>query len=116
MCIRDSINIVPTLLEYMGCRVPEVLEGKSMLPELYDPAVRTNDYIFMEFGRYEVDHDGFGGFQPLRAVFDGRYKLVVNLLTSDELYDLNTDPAELHNLRQDTAHAALRDRLHDVLL
>lgn len=74
----SHINIVPTILEYMGSRVPEVLEGKSILPELYDPAVRVNDYIFMEFGRYEVDHDGFGGFQPLRAVFDGRYKLVVN--------------------------------------
>ena len=112
----SHINIVPTLLEYMGSRVPEVLEGRSILPELYDPAVRVNDYIFMEFGRYEVDHDGFGGFQPLRAVFDGRYKLVINLLTSDELYDLESDPAELHNLIHDPAHANIRDHLHDVLL
>lgn len=42
----------------------------------------------MEFGRFEVDHDGFGAFQPLRAVFDGRYKLSVNLMSTDELYDL----------------------------
>lgn len=112
----SHINIVPTILEWMGATLPPVLEGVSILPELYDPTVRTNPYIFMEFGRYEVDHDGFGGFQPLRAVFDGRYKLIVNLLTSDELYDLETDPDEMVNLISDPAHAAIRDALHDVLL
>jgi len=112
----SHINIVPTILEYMGSKVPEVLEGVSILPELYDPSKRINPYIFMEFGRYEVDHDGFGGFQPLRAVFDGRYKLVINLLTSDELYDIESDPEEMVNLITDPAHEALRDHLHDVLL
>ena len=63
-----------------------------------------------------MDHDGFGGFQPLRAVFDGRYKLVINLLTSDELYDIESDPDEMHNLIEDEAHESIRDHLHDVLL
>ena len=47
-----------------------------------------------------VDHDGFGGYQPVRAVYDGRYKLAVNLMTSDELYDLQEDPQELVNPHQ----------------
>jgi uncharacterized sulfatase len=70
----------------------------------------------MEFGRYEIDHDGFGGFQPVRCVFDGRYKLVVNLLSTDELYDLASDPGEMQNLIASAAHAAQRDRLHDRML
>jgi len=70
----------------------------------------------MEFGRYEVDHDGFGGFQPVRACCTPRYKLVVNLLTTDELYDLETDPYEMRNLIEDSTYAAVRDRLHDRLL
>lgn len=112
----SHINITPTVLELMGAKLPPVLEGKSMLAELEDPTVRTNDYVFTEFGRYEVDHDGFGGLQIMRAVFDGRYKLVLNLLTSDELYDMDNDPAEMHNLIEDPAHAAIRDRLHDAIL
>lgn len=112
----SHINITPTILELMGCPRPPVLEGKSLLPEIMDPSVRVNDCVFMEFGRYEVDHDGFGGFQPMRSVFDGRYKLTVNLLTSDELYDMETDPGEMKNLIDSREHAAVRDRLHDRLL
>ena len=52
----------------------------------------------------------------MRAAFDGRYKLVINLLTSDELYDLETDPGELVNLINSPDHAAVRDRIHDAIL
>lgn len=112
----SHINLAPTIMELMGFEIPHVYEGKSILPEVLDPDMRVNDYVFMEFGRYEVDHDGFGGFQPLRAVFDGRYKLSVNLLSTDELYDVESDPEEMHNLIDSEAHAEIRDHLHRVLL
>jgi uncharacterized sulfatase len=63
-----------------------------------------------------VDHDGFGGFQPIRCVCDGRYKLSVHLMTSDELYDLKSDPYELDNLINSPDHAELRNSMHDTLL
>lgn len=112
----SHINITPTILDLMDAYLPPVLEGKSMAAELENPEVRTNDYVFTEFGRYEVDHDGFGGFQLMRTVFDGRYKLTVNLLSDDELYDMEQDPEEMNNLILDPAHAEIRDHLHDVLL
>jgi len=52
----------------------------------------------------------------MRAVFDGRYKLAINLLTSDELYDTKADPGEMSNLINSPGHKGIRDRLHDVLL
>jgi uncharacterized sulfatase len=112
----SHIDLLPTLLEAAGQPVPRLLEGHSLVPTLRDPAARVNGRIFMEFGRYEVDHDGFGGFQPVRAVFDGRYKLVVNLLSSDELYDLEADPQEMTNLIHCAEQAPTRDGLHDHLL
>ena len=112
----SHINLAPTIFELMGFPVPKVYEGQSILSEVLDPSKRVNDYVFMEFGRYEVDHDGFGGFQPMRAVFDGRYKLSVNLMSTDELYDLETDPGEMVNLIDSAEHASVRDKLHDVLL
>ncbi len=43
-------------------------------------------------------------------------KLVINLLHEDELYDLEHDAAENHNLIQDPTHSIARNRLHDRLL
>ena len=60
--------------------------------------------------------DGFGAFQPIRCVCDGRYKLTINLMTTDELYDLQSDPSELINLIDSSEHAALRNGMHDQLL
>ena len=70
----------------------------------------------MEFARYEIDHDGFGGFQPMRAIITNRYKLALNLLDMDELYDLEKDPYELENLIDHPDYAAVRDALHDRIL
>ena len=105
----SHINLTPTILEMMDAAVSPVLEGRSILPEIEDPSVRINKYVFMEFGRYEVDHDGFGGFQPMRTVFDGRYKLTVNLLSGDELYDIQEDPGEMQNLIHSSRHREIRD-------
>jgi uncharacterized sulfatase len=112
----SHVDLVPTFLDFFGVPIPALLQGKSLLEAVQDPQKQSNEPIFIEFNRYEVDHDGFGSFFPLRAIFDGRYKLSVNLLDSDELYDLSTDQAELHNLIDSPAHAAARDRLHDAVL
>jgi len=55
-------------------------------------------------------------FQPMRTVFDGRYKLTVNLLSGDELYDIQEDPGEMQNLIKSSRHSEIRNRLHDILL
>lgn len=112
----SHINLAPMVLEYMGLPVPKLMEGKSLLPVLKDPSVKVNEYVFTEFGRYEVDHDGFGGLQLMRGVTDGRFKLAVHLLDSDEFYDTSEDPYEMKNLIHSAEHARDRDRLHDALL
>jgi uncharacterized sulfatase len=112
----SHIDLVPTLLDYFGLAVPAILQGRSLLSQMRAPDHRTNDFVFLEFNRFEIDHDGFGAFAPMRCASDGRYKLVVNLLDTDELYDLSTDPLELKNLINDPSSAARRERLLDELL
>ncbi len=114
--IVSHIDLVPTIMQAAGLPVPKLLEGNSMVETLLNPEIKVNDAVFIEFGRYEIDHDGFGGFQPIRAIFDGRYKLVINLLTSDELYDLENDPWENKNLISDQEYSSIRNMLHDRIL
>jgi uncharacterized sulfatase len=112
----SHIDIDGTLMEFFGFDVPKTLEGGSMLPLLKDPTATVRKEVFIEWGRYEVDHDGFGGCQPIRCICDGRFKLAINLMTSDELYDLENDPHEMQNLIESVQHGAVRNDLHDRLL
>ena len=111
----SHIDLLPTMLELAGLEAPPILEGESLVP-LLQGAEDPDRGVAVEFQRYEIEHDSWGGFQPVRAWVQGRYKLVINLLHSDELYDLEADPGEVHNLIDAPAHAAARDALHDRLL
>jgi uncharacterized sulfatase len=112
----SHIDISGTLMEFFGFEVPKTLEGDSMVAQLKDPASPGRKEVFIEWGRYEVDHDGFGAFQPIRCICDGRYKLTINLMTTDELYDLQRDPSEMSNLIDSSEHVSVRNDLHDRLL
>ncbi len=70
----------------------------------------------VEFNRYEIEHDSFGGFIPVRCWVTDDFKLVLNLFTSDELYDRRNDLNEMHNLIDDIRFADVRRKMHDALL
>ncbi len=112
----SHINVTPTILDYFNIPQSKIIQGSSLLKSLEDPELRVNNEIFIEFNRYEIDHDSFGGLQLVRSVFDGRYKFTVNLLTTDELYDLDTDPDEMINLIDSADHIQIRNTLHDRLI
>lgn len=112
----SHLDIVPTVLDYMKIPLPKWLDGKSLLPQIYDCKNKINDTVFVQFTRYEVDHDGFGGLQIMRAAVSEKYKLVINLLDTDEFYDLEKDPYEINNLINNTKYTHERNNLHDILL
>ena len=114
----SHIDLAPTIMEHAGLPIPKLLEGKDLSPVYSNASKKINERIFIEFGRYEIDHDSFGGYQPMRAAFDGRYKLALNLLWTDEFYDLANDPGETDNLieSKDGGIKKARDALHDKIL
>lgn len=119
-CVEEApashIDLAPTIMEYFGLPVPKLMEGKSMLAQIQDPSVKINDEVYTEFTRYEVDHDGFGGLQVMRAVTSDRYKLVIHLCDTDEFYDMQADPYEIQNLIDDERYTEVRNELHDKLI
>ena len=112
----SHIDLVPTIMDYMGLPVLKVLEGKSMLPRIYNSGISLNETVFIEFTRYEADHDTFGGLQMMRAAVNERYKLVIHLLDTDELYDMENDPYEVKNLINNEEYQAARNDLHVKIL
>ncbi len=114
--VVSHIDLPATVLDYMGLNRPVMLEGESLLPQIADPTLPTGRNAHIEFSRYEIDHDGFGGFQPMRAVITDDYKLAVHLLDSDEMYDTAADPYNMKNLINDPAYSDKRIELHDDII
>ncbi len=111
----SHVDILPTMLELAALDVPPILEGQSLAPFLAGQE-DTARAVQVGFHRYEIEHDSWGGFQPIRCIVSDRYKLVVNLLHTDELYDLEADHAEMNNLIGDPGYSAIRDEMHERLL
>ena len=98
---RKKINNTTTFLDWFptitalhGVKPPENINihGRNFLPLLLGESIKwDNDY----FGQYTMRGAG-----TMRCLRSGRYKLVVDFqhFIKDELYDLETDPHEHHNI------------------
>jgi arylsulfatase A-like enzyme len=87
-------DIFPTICELAGGAVPPGLDGKSLRPVIAGEQSGVRDSLFLAYRDVQ------------RAVRDERYKLIrypqVNVT---QLFDLQEDPHELHNLAADPAQA-----------
>ena len=90
--VVSLIDIMPTLCEMTGAPVPPQVQGSSLVPAFFVPERTPREFAYSEtfYPRYHY------GWSDLRAVQDGRYKLI--LAPVPELYDLVRDPGEEKNL------------------
>ena len=115
----SHLDLLPTMLDLADLDTPPILHGQSLraMLEGTQPSFPAADRpVLMEFMRFSINHDGWGGFQPIRAIVLGDWKFVVNLLDTDELYNLADDPAEMTNVITGPDHVETRTRMHDALL
>ncbi|MBS19925.1 MAG: hypothetical protein CL733_02725 [Chloroflexi bacterium] len=103
----SQIDLVPTLMDLMNCKVPEELHGTSRKTNLATKTDLTGNDVFMQHNGIE-DRDlgnpmiNLLNTRPWRSIVtEDRWKL--NLCASDqcELFDLNNDPYEQTNLFND---------------
>jgi iduronate 2-sulfatase len=114
--IVQSLDLYKTLVELAGLKLPEGIEGSSLVPLLNDPraaweqpaysiwsedgktthgtAIRTEQFRYAEFGR------------PDPAKKPSEYAM---------LFDVHADPLELTNLADDPKHAATRVALSKLM-
>ncbi len=112
----STMDIIPTMLQLAGAAPRENdWDGVSLAGNLAAPGEITRDGVCAQWTRFGTG-GSFGGFYPIRTWVNDRYKLNVNLLETDELYDLDADPQEVVNLIDSPEHEEVRDRMHDELL
>ena len=74
------VDILPTLLDMAGIAAPERLDGRSITPILKRQATTVNDWIYGCYTNVGVQG---GNEYPIRTVVNDRYKLIVNLRSSN---------------------------------
>jgi len=134
----SNIDLMPTLLDFIGAEIPENVEGKSFLPVLKDTTIPFRSEIFTEKNFHEI-------YDPLRSVRTKELKYIRNFEPSEylyqipldierglssqglkekikvkraneELYDLKNDPYENTNLINDPAYEAVLIELRQNLV
>jgi arylsulfatase A-like enzyme len=104
-----NLDIAPTLLDLVGVEPPPHFQGKTLmtLAANSDAAWRT-DWLY-EYYEYPGNEE----VRPCRGVRTERYKYIHYFTAPEEfeLYDLESDPAEMRNLHGDSRHGDLEQRL-----
>lgn len=105
-----NMDIMPTIFDLLGLDLGQAVDGQTLLPLLRDQTARGRDHIYLEFHGIRCLHT-----QRALITRDG-FKYIFNPVDEDEVYDLNTDPGEMHNLIDDEGHQGLAQDLRQRLI
>lgn len=112
----QNIDYAPTFLELAGAPIPDDIQGKSLLPLLKGQHPKNwRKSLYYHYYEYPAEHSVKRHYGVSTA--DG-WKLIhfYNDINEWELYNLNTDPEELHNLYGKKGYEAVTKRLMKELV
>jgi N-acetylglucosamine-6-sulfatase len=113
-----NIDLTPTFLDIAGGSMPEdhLIDGRSFLPFLKGETVEwRSTFVYQYFWEHAFPHT-----PTTFAIRGERYKYIYyhGVWDKNELYDLKTDPNEMHNLVDAPEHQErireMRDDMFDV--
>lgn len=105
--VVSSVDVLPTICDYLEIETPDTLSGVSLMPTLAGKTL-NREMIYIQF-------DGNGArsnFQ--RCAIMGQYKLIVDIFKGEiflELYNVVEDPQEKKNLAFDKAYEVITKKM-----
>jgi arylsulfatase A-like enzyme len=98
------MDLLPTFCDFAGAKIPEKVEGKSLLPIIHGKETKVRDVLYTAYKDCQ------------RAVRNDRWKLIrYPLVGRTQLFDLQADPRELTNLADKPEYAAKVAEMTDLL-
>ncbi len=112
----QNIDYAPTFLDFAGVEIPEEMQGKSLKPMLSGDSIPWRDALYYHYYEYPNEH----GTHKHYGIRTDRYKLIhfYGDIDTWELYDLQLDANEMHNLYGQPEYeelvAGLKKRLQEL--
>ena len=111
----QNIDYAPTFLDMAGASVPADIQGVSLTPLLKQQKSpkKWRDAIYYHYYEFPAEHM----VKRHYGIRTSRYKLIHFYQDIDqwELYDLQNDPRELHNLYGNPAYRKVQQQMHSRL-
>ncbi len=132
--IVEMIDLLPTVLDLAEVKAKHTHFGRSLMPVLRDGAASHRERAFSEGGftlderhllerapfpyhnKAALQHEDPTLVGKAVAMRSQRWSYVYRLYESDELYDRESDPHELHNLSGQPEVAGIERELRDATL
>ena len=112
----STLDIAPTVLARAGVNPYNGMQGHDLLPLMKGECESVRDALLIEEEGQRVMF-GFDRRTRMRTLQTPRWRLsVYEAADWGELYDLDRDPDECHNLWEDAAHSPVRQSLMHELL
>lgn len=106
----QNIDYAQTLLQLAGVKAPADMQGASLVPLLngHQPSIWRQSIYY-----HYYEYPGYHAVKRHYGIRTTRYKLIRYYYDIDEweLFDLQKDPQELHNVYHDPAYSKIRTAL-----
>ena len=131
----EFIDIFPTLCDLAGVKIPEILDGVSLVPLMKKPKTSVKEYSVSQYprtGNYgENDRLGYSAGQFMGySIRTKQFRYVLwmgdnfrsflpfdeKLVVARELYDYEADPDETINIANDDKYASELKMMHEKML
>ena len=107
----SSVDLSATILDLACGVIPTTIQGKSLLPMIQRPGTTVRDAVYVEYYSHENPFPWTANLD-YRVILKGPYKYIkwIRFEEEAELYKLDKDPYEQHNLiHEPTMQETIKD-------
>lgn len=126
--VVQTIDVMPTVLDIAQVKVPKTAQGRSLLPEplpelpafseLFASGVMPEPAVMVRTRTHKLCmYPGTADLNERIALdHPAKFSPLLDLPSVEvELYDLENDPGEIHNVAEDPAYAQVRSELEKAI-
>ena len=107
--IVSLVDLTATLVDIAGGHSLSQFDGDSLIPLIENKTTDWKDFAFSEY----LAH---GARRPMAMLRKGQFKFNYSLGDQPELYDINADPGEFHNLANESMYQTICQEFETELL